>query len=139
MAKTAAVILKNIRVRPEAAPNNGKGRVQLEALVFSTEEDARIESVVVDLSSMGGNMDERMRFVKAEGIAGTHEGLYTIAFQVPGLTDPGRHQVRQYRYRGIAQDHPTIDLLGRPPFLWGITYRFVRQFLALLSCDSGLP
>ena len=63
------------------------------------------------------------------------------AFWVPldHLTDPVRHQIREYRYRGVAQDHPTIDLLGRPPFLWGITYRFVRQFLALLDCDSDLP
>ena len=93
MAKTGEVILKNIRVRPEAVPNDGKGRVQVEALVFSKEEEARIESVSIDLSSLGGNPDEPMRFVKSEGIAGTHEGLYTITFQVPRLTDPGRHAI----------------------------------------------
>ncbi|MBT3328232.1 MAG: CoA pyrophosphatase [Gemmatimonadales bacterium] len=62
------------------------------------------------------------------------------AFWVPldHLTDPARREIREYRYRGVAQDHPTIDLLGRPPYLWGITYRFVRQFLRLLNCDSGL-
>jgi cardiolipin synthase len=93
VAKTDAVILKNIRVRPEAVPNNGKGRVQLEALIFSTEEEARIESVLVDLSSLGGNPDEPMRFVKSEGFAGTNEGLYKITFRVPQLTDPGRHVI----------------------------------------------
>jgi cardiolipin synthase len=93
VAKTDAVILKNIRVRPEAVPNNGKGRVQLEALVFSTEEEARIEGVSVDLSSLGGNPDEPMRFVKSEGIAGTNEGLYKITFRVPQLADPGRHAI----------------------------------------------
>jgi len=93
VAKTDALILKNIRVRPEAVPNDGKGSVQMEALVFSTEEEARIESVSIDLSSLGGNPAEPMRFVKSEGIAGTHEGLYTITFQVPQLTDPGRHAI----------------------------------------------
>jgi len=93
VAKTDGVILKNIRVRPEAVPNNGKGRVQLEALVFSTEEEARIESVLVDLSSLGGNPDEPMRFVKSEGFARRNEGLYKITFRVPQLTDPGRHVI----------------------------------------------
>ena len=45
MAETDVVILKNIRIRPETVSNDGKGRVQVEALVFSTEEEARIESV----------------------------------------------------------------------------------------------
>ena len=49
------MVIKNIRVRPETVPNNGKGRVRMEAAVFSREEDARIDSVVVDLSSLGGN------------------------------------------------------------------------------------
>ena len=48
---------------------------------------------LVDLSSLGGNPDEPMRFVKSDGIEGTHEGLYTITFQVPQLTDPGRHAI----------------------------------------------
>jgi len=93
VAETDAVIIKNIRLRPEAVPNDGKGRVQVEAMVFSTEEGVRIQSVLVDLSSLGGNPDEPMRFVKSEGIAGTHEGLYAITFQVPHLTDPGLHAI----------------------------------------------
>ena len=93
MADTGSVILKNVRVRPETVPNDGKGRVQLEALVFSTQEEARIEGVLADLSSLGGNPEEPMRFVKADGIAGTHEGLYTITFQVPRLADPGLHEI----------------------------------------------
>ncbi len=93
MAKSGAVILKNIRVRPEAVPNNGKGCVRLEALVFTTEEQARIERVSADFSSLGGRPDEPMEFVSAEGIAGTREGLYAINFQVPVLSDPGLHAV----------------------------------------------
>ena len=93
MAKIGEVILKNIRARPEAVPNDGKGRVRLEALVFSTQEEARIRSVSIDLSSLGGNPDEPMRFAKSEGIAGTYEGLYTSTFQVPRLADPGRHAI----------------------------------------------
>ncbi len=93
MAKSAAVILKNIRATPEAVPNNGKGRVRLEGLVFTTEEKARIERVTADFSSLGGRPDEPMKFVKAEGIAGTCEGLYAITFQVPVLSDPGLHAV----------------------------------------------
>ena len=93
MAETDSMIVKNVRVRPETVPNNGKGRVQVEAMVFSPEEDARIESVGIDLSFLGGNPDEPMQFVKDQGITGTREGLYTVSFSVPGLTDPGQYAI----------------------------------------------
>ncbi len=93
MAGSNSVFIKGIRVRPERVPNNGKGRVQLEATVFSPENNARIDKVLVDLSSLGGNPDEPMRFVRTEGIAGSREGVYKLSFQVPVLADPGRHAV----------------------------------------------
>ena len=91
MAETESVILKNIRVRPAEVPNDGKGRVRVEAMVFSAAEDARIEGVTIDLSPLGGNPDEPMRFAKSRGIAASREGLYTVSFPVPELTDPGRY------------------------------------------------
>ncbi len=91
MAQTESVILKNIRVRPAEVPNDGKGRVRVEAMVFSAAEEARIEGVKIDLSPLGGNPDEPMRFAKSQGIAASREGLYTASFPVPDLTDPGRY------------------------------------------------
>lgn len=91
MDRAGALTVKNIRVRPERVPNDGKGRVRVEALVFSPAHDVGIESVTIDLSSLGGSREEPMRFVEKEGIAGTREGLYAISFRVPPLADPGRH------------------------------------------------
>lgn len=91
MEKADSLIVKNVRVRPGSVPNHGKGRVRLDALVFSPEDDARIESVTVDLSSLGGSPDEPMRFVS--GIVATREGLYSIPYQVPLMADPGLHTI----------------------------------------------
>jgi len=59
-------------------------------------------------------------------------------FPLNSLADPNRLQHRDYHYRDVSQTHPTVDLLGGPPYLWGITYRFVKQFLDLLGCTPGL-
>lgn len=91
MAETESVIFKNIRVRPAEVPNNGKGRVRVEAMAFSTAEKARIERVTIDLSPLGGNPDEPMKFAKSRGISASREGLYTVSFPIPDLTDPGRY------------------------------------------------
>lgn len=93
VAQADSVIVKDIRVRPEAVPNDGKARVKVEAMVFSAEQDVRIDSVAIDLTCLGGKPDEAMQFVKSRGISGTREGNYKVTFPVPGLTDPGRYAI----------------------------------------------
>jgi phosphatidylserine/phosphatidylglycerophosphate/cardiolipin synthase-like enzyme len=93
VAEADSTIVKNVRVRPQVVPNDGKGRVRVDAMVFSPKEDARIENVAIDFSSLGGNPGEPMQFVKSQGITATREGLYTVSFSVPGLTDPGQHEM----------------------------------------------
>jgi 8-oxo-dGTP pyrophosphatase MutT (NUDIX family) len=55
-------------------------------------------------------------------------------FWVPvgDLADPGRQVACSFHYHGADHVHPAIDLLGPGrPVLWGLTYRFVGQFLQL--------
>ena len=59
------------------------------------------------------------------------------AFWIPvdDLLDSKRHVQYSFRYNGTERLHPAIDLLGpERPLLWGITYRFVVQFLQLTGC-----
>ena len=60
-------------------------------------------------------------------------------FPLEGLLHPTRYAVHDFSYRGVDRSHPTIDLLGRKPVLWGITYRLVEQLLSLLGLDPGWP
>ena len=58
------------------------------------------------------------------------------AFWIPlnDLTDSKRHVERRFQYRGEEHLLPAVDLLGpERPVLWGLTYRFVTQFLELLG------
>jgi phosphatidylserine/phosphatidylglycerophosphate/cardiolipin synthase-like enzyme len=140
--QNGSVILKNIKVRPESVPNSGKGRVQVEALVFSSGEDARIEGARVDLSSLGGNPDEPMRFVKAEGIPGTREGLYRITFQVPALADPGAHPIPLFATDSLGHSGRSVAelrvLYKRPAFRGSILSASARTALDRASGTGPL-
>ena len=50
------------------------------------------------------------------------------------LVDPERQKDHRFQSRGVERTTPAIDLLGPGrPLLWGLTYRFVTQFLTLLD------
>ena len=56
---------------------------------------------------------------------------------VGALLDSKRHVQHSFRYHGTEHLHPAIDLLGPGrPVLWGLTYRFVVQFLQLTGTTS---
>lgn len=45
-----------------------------------------------------------------------------------------RHRKVAFIYRNQQQARPVIDLIGsEQPFLWGITYRLIKQFFNLIS------
>ena len=51
------------------------------------------------------------------------------------LLDPERQKEYRFQSQGLERALPAIDLLGPGrPLLWGLTYRFVAQFLTLLDC-----
>jgi phosphatidylserine/phosphatidylglycerophosphate/cardiolipin synthase-like enzyme len=141
--RTGALTVKNIRVRPERVPNNGKGRVRVEALVFSPAHDVGIESVTIDLSSLGGSPEEPMRFVKKEGIAGTREGLYAVSFRVPPLADPGRHALwilaKDSRGNSGAGTAPLSVFYKRSPGRGSILSPSSRTVLDRVSGSRAVP
>jgi 8-oxo-dGTP pyrophosphatase MutT (NUDIX family) len=50
------------------------------------------------------------------------------------LLNPERHTGYRFQSRGAERTAPAIDLLGPGrPLLWGLTYRFVTQFLTLIG------
>lgn len=55
-------------------------------------------------------------------------------FTLADLVDLKRHTPYRILHRGAERSVPAIDLLGpHRPILWGLTYRFVAQFLRLLG------
>ncbi len=50
-------------------------------------------------------------------------------------TDPARQEMREFRYLEHAMSLPTLRLLDDPraPVLWGITYKFMDDFMATLG------
>ena len=93
MANTPSVVLKNLRVLPRRVPNDGTATTRVEALVFSQARDARIESVLLDLSTLGVAELCPMVLQPGEGVSQTAEGLYAASFPVPLMCDPGRHDL----------------------------------------------
>jgi len=93
MGNTPSVVLKNLRALPGRVPNDGTASVRVEALVFSQARDARIESVILDLSTLGVADLCPMALQPGEGVSETAEGLYAASFPVPLMCDPGRHDL----------------------------------------------
>ncbi len=61
------------------------------------------------------------------------------AFWIPldDLLDAARRTHFAFRRGGVEHRHPAIDLLGpNRPLLWGITYRFVSEFLTILDIEE---
>jgi len=82
----------------------------------------------VQISCFAYLLDERPEFVLSDEVTDT--------FWVPltTLLDPRRNRRLNFEYRGQTRQHPIIDLAEwseRP--LWGITYRLLQQFFALLD------
>ncbi|GAM10925.1 putative protein [Geobacter sp. OR-1] len=80
---------------------------------------------------------------EAPGIALNPE--VSDAFWVPlaALADPGNHEQAEVRFDGKTLVTPAIRLpLRDKPVLWGITYRLICQFMAIVRlrsfiCDEG--
>ncbi|PLX94554.1 MAG: CoA pyrophosphatase [Desulfuromonas sp.] len=57
------------------------------------------------------------------------------AFWVPlnTLQNPQKHQLATVSWHGKSIDVPGIDLGEQLPVLWGLTYRFIRHFFAVIG------
>ena len=66
-----------------------------------------------------------------------HEVSKVFWFSLDDLLDAKRHSHYRLRYEGVERTVHAIDLLGPGrPLLWGLTYRFVTQFLKLLGHEG---
>ncbi len=85
--------IKNTAVQPESAPNDGSASVRLEAGVFTPHDAARIESVEVDLSSLGGPNSHPLAPDPARVLPVTADGVYQATATVPLLADTGAYEL----------------------------------------------
>jgi phosphatidylserine/phosphatidylglycerophosphate/cardiolipin synthase-like enzyme len=85
--------IKNIRIEPGDAPNDGSAAVSLGCTVFTATEHAGIRSVEIDLSSLGGSERQELRLHADERLPSTGEGRYEGDFPVPLLADPGKYEL----------------------------------------------
>ena len=68
-----------------------------------------------------------------------HEIETTFWCPLNKLLEPDRHHHRTFYYRGENRAHPAVTLLGQgAPFLWGITYRLIRNFFEICGHDFGV-
>lgn len=59
-------------------------------------------------------------------------------FPLQWLLDPARQSLESFPYRGRPTTQPVVDLLGPgEPLLWGITYRLLHNFFAILTIPFG--
>lgn len=67
-----------------------------------------------------------------------HEVAATVWIPIDRLLDPARHRMESFTWRGRITTQPVVDLLGPgEPLLWGITYRLLRSFFAILDLPFG--
>ncbi|MDP8256375.1 MAG: phosphatidylserine/phosphatidylglycerophosphate/cardiolipin synthase family protein [Candidatus Alcyoniella australis] len=84
-------IIKDLRAQPASAPNDGSGHTRVCCTVFSRADAVTIESVSVDLRTLGGPADAAMRLDPGRSIPETREGVYHVEIEVPLLAETGRH------------------------------------------------
>ena len=82
------IVIKNTEAVPDSVPNDGTGRVRVRCTVFTSNDDARIESVELDLSAIGGDAGHGMELDAADSLSETADGVYECGFGVGNLTDP---------------------------------------------------
>ncbi len=71
-------------------------------------------------------------------LAPNHEIARTFWYPLAELLDPGRHRRETFAWRGAATTQPVAELLPPgEPLLWGITYRLLRNFFAIMDLPFG--
>jgi len=123
--------------------------------VRDTAERETLEEIGLDLASAAclGRLDDITGTMAPVVLSGFVYGIekpgalrlspeVQDAFWVPldELLNGDRHTRYRRRHQGAERMYPAIDLLGPGrPILWGLTYRFVWQFLKLLGHEIPAP
>lgn len=89
-------------------------------------DDLRGATIPIAVSGFVFGVDVEPSIRKNDEVADT----FWVSFN--DLSDPGRQATGTFLIGDELRDHPAIDLrLPGKPLLWGLTYRFIQQFLAL--------
>lgn len=66
-----------------------------------------------------------------------YEVFETLSLPLYVLRDPERNRIQSFTYGGTSHRHPIVDLHGYASrCLWGLSYRLVQNFFAVLSYDD---
>ena len=72
-------------------------------------------------------------------VTANHEIAGTFWFPLAALSDPARHRLATFCWRGAPTTQPVAELLpAGEPLLWGITYRLLLNFFGILELSFGL-
>jgi len=67
-------------------------------------------------------------------LAPNFEVFETLSLPLQVLRDPQRNRIQSFTYGGTGHQHPIVDLHGYAPrCLWGLSYRLVQIFFAVLK------
>ena len=118
-----------------------------------TAERETVEELGFDLSTAGylGRLDDLCGvtlpilvscFVYAVPVRpclrANHEVAGSFWIPLDRLLDPACHRTDEFPYRGHLTSQPVADLLGPgEPLLWGISYRLLHNFFAILGVPFG--
>jgi 8-oxo-dGTP pyrophosphatase MutT (NUDIX family) len=69
----------------------------------------------------------------SQQICSNEEVERSFWFPIKELQQRQRHGIHQVDWHGNVLDVPAISISADLPILWGLTYRFVRQFLQLIG------
>lgn len=92
MPDEPAVIVKDLKLEPAAAPNDGSGAVSVSATVFAAADNTSIAAVTAEADFLKPR-SQLMAPDPARHLPETREGRYRLALPVPALADPGDYLV----------------------------------------------
>lgn len=70
---------------------------------------------------------------RGQQISCNDEVVHSFWFPVSALQQHQRHGVHQVDWHGNVLEVPAFNISDDLPILWGLTYRFIRQFLEVIG------
>ena len=141
MARNSNIIIKNIKVDPDRIPNDGTGSVNVEAVVLTVSDGARIDWVNMEVPFLRDDNVLSMEFDGSMGMAPTKEGKYSCSFNVPLLADPGAYRLpigAEDSTGAVGKGHAPLRIdYKRPPYS-GISTKSANRALVDMIGNSTL-
>ncbi|MEW5734135.1 MAG: phospholipase D-like domain-containing protein [Thermodesulfobacteriota bacterium] len=86
------MVIKDVSVTPEQAPNNGLGAITLSCSVFSTADSGRVRSVKADFRHTDLGREIELKPIPGQVLSPSGDGRYQVIVPLPELMDTGAYR-----------------------------------------------